>query len=171
MDLNRFKGSVRVIDAKGANLGVMSVVEAQRLAYEQDLDLVVVQEGTTPVCRIMDRGKWEFERKKKEKESRQHTLDQKEIRFSMRIADHDLKIKQEQVKRFLEKGHSVRLFIRLQGRENYRHDLATEHMKTIIDPLQSMARFDTIGRAEKSVFVNAYPIKGKSNVHIQEKRA
>ena len=83
---------VRLVDDEGAQLGVVEVREAARLAEEKGLDLVEVSPNTTPpVCRIMDYGKYRFEQEKKKKiaKKKQHIVQLKEIRFKIRIEEHE----------------------------------------------------------------------------------
>ena len=87
---------VRLIGADGAQLGIMSSADAQRLAYEKDLDLVkIAPNATPPVCKIMDYGKFRFEQMKKEKEAKknQRVVEIKEVRMSPNIDTNDFNVK------------------------------------------------------------------------------
>ena len=89
---------VRVIDENGEQLGVMIPREALRIARERGLDLVeVAPNARPPVCRVMDYGKYMYEKSKKERESRknQKTVKIKEVRISPKIDDHDFSVKSE----------------------------------------------------------------------------
>jgi len=111
---------VRVIDSDGSQLGVMKTDRALELAYEKGLDLVEMSNaGTTTVCKIMDYGKFRFDRSKKEKESRkkQVTVEVKEIKFSCRIGQHDFDTKITHANRFLTGGNKVKFTIMFSGRE------------------------------------------------------
>ncbi len=110
----------RVIDDKGEQLGIMKVSAALSLAYDKGLDLVEISPNSTPVvCRIMDYGKYRFEREKKEKEQRkkQQTIDIKEIQLSCRIDTHDFETKLKHARRFLDDGAKVKVCIKFKGRE------------------------------------------------------
>jgi translation initiation factor IF-3 len=114
---------VRLIDADGKMLGVMSVKEAQKIANSRNLDLVkIAPKAEPPVCRIMDYGKYMFEQAKKEKEARknQKTINIKEVRMNPTIGDNDFNFKAKNAIRFLEDGDKVKVIIRFRGREiNY----------------------------------------------------
>ena len=111
---------LRIIDANGEQLGIMSSKQALELATESQLDLVkIAPQAKPPVCRIMDYGKFKFEQSKKEKEARknQKVINIKEIRFSPTIEDHDLNVKAKNAQKFLQDGDKVKVTIRFRGRE------------------------------------------------------
>ena len=111
---------VRVIDSDGTQLGILSVKDALNIAYGKDLDLVEISPNSEPpVCRVMDYGKFRFEREKKEKEQRkkQTTIDIKEIQLSCRIDTHDFETKLKHARKFLEGGAKVKVCIKFKGRE------------------------------------------------------
>lgn len=111
---------VRVIDANGDQLGIMPTSKALNAAYDKGLDLVEISPNSAPpVCRILDYGKYRFEREKKEKEQRkkQQTIDIKEVQLSCRIDTHDFETKLKHARRFLEDGAKVKVCIKFKGRE------------------------------------------------------
>ena len=111
---------VRVVDADGSQLGVMKSQEARKLAFEKGLDLVEIAPGAEPpVCRIMDFGKYRFEKEKKKKEAKkkQQKVDIKEIQLSCRIDTHDFETKLNHARRFLDAGNKVKVSVRFKGRE------------------------------------------------------
>ncbi|MBR4979213.1 MAG: translation initiation factor IF-3 [Clostridia bacterium] len=111
---------VRVIDGDGSQLGVMSVKDALKIAYAKDLDLVEISPNSDPpVCRVMDYGKYRFERDKKEKEAKkkQQMIDVKEIQLSCRIDTHDFETKLKHARRFLDAGNKVKVCVKFRGRE------------------------------------------------------
>lgn len=114
---------VQVIDDQGQKLGVMNTKEAINIAYEKNLDLVLVAPNANPaVCKIMNYGKYKFEQAKKEKESRkkQKTLEVKEIRLTPNTEEHDFNFKIKNAKKFLNDGNKVKVTVRFRGRElNY----------------------------------------------------
>ena len=102
-------------------LGIMPAAQAQRLAYEQELDLVKISPtAIPPVCKIMDYSKFKYEQAKKDKENRknQTVVELKEIRLSMTIDVGDIAVKTKQCLKFLEAGNKVKVSIRMKGREN-----------------------------------------------------
>ena len=111
---------VRVIANDNEQLGVLPTKEALRLAEEKELDLVMISPGAKPpVCKIMDYGKFIYEQSKREKEARkkQKVVSIKEIRFSPTIEEHDVAIKANNAKKFLQDGDKVKVTVRFRGRE------------------------------------------------------
>ena len=111
---------IRVVDADGSQLGIMKTQDARKLAYEKGLDLVEMAPGAQPpVCRIMDFGKFRFEKEKKKKEAKkkQQKIDIKEIQLSCRIDTHDFETKLNHARRFLTAGNKVKVSVRFKGRE------------------------------------------------------
>ena len=101
---------VRVIGADGEQLGVMPTEEARKMARDAELDLVLIAAtAQPPVCRIIDYGKFKYERLRKEKEAKkkQHVVEIKEIRMSPNIDQNDLNTKVGSARKFLERGDRV----------------------------------------------------------------
>lgn len=122
---------VRVIDEEGQQLGVMPTYEALRLAQERGLDLVeVAPNAIPPVCRLLDFGKFQYERQKKEREARraQKVIEVKEIRLRPRTGEHDLDVKVRQSLAFLAEGAKVRVMVRFRGREITHPEIAREQL-------------------------------------------
>jgi len=109
----------------------MEYSEALRKANEEGLDLVrVTQKISPPVYKILDRGKYLYQQKKKEKLAKaQKIIEIKEIRLRFAISPHDLEIKARQAEKFLKQGNKVRVVMKLRGRENALRDFA----KTKVD--------------------------------------
>ncbi len=111
---------VRLIDSDGAQLGIMSTVDALGIARKKNLDLVNVSPNSNPpVCRIMDFGKYKYEQSKKDRESRkkQKTVTLKEVKLRPGIEQHDLEVKIRNGKKFLEAGDKVKVTVMFRGRE------------------------------------------------------
>ena len=111
---------VRLIDADGTQIGIVSIQEAMAKAHEADLDLVNISPNAAPpVCRIMDYGKFRYDQQKKEKEARkkQKTTEVKEMRLGIFTEEHDLDTKAKLVAKFLEGGDKVKISMRFRGRE------------------------------------------------------
>ena len=109
-----------MIDSEGNQLGVLQTKEAQRIADEKELDLVMISPNANPpVCRIMDFGKFIYEQQKKEKESKkkQKITNIKEIRLSATIEEHDIEIKANNARKFLLDEDKVKVTVRFRGRE------------------------------------------------------
>jgi translation initiation factor IF-3 len=111
---------VRLIAADGEQLGVVTPQDALAKAREAALDVVVIAEqAQPPVCKIMDFGKFTFEKKKKEHESKrkQKVTQVKEVKFRPNIDDHDYDFKMKNIIRFIEEGDKVKATIQFRGRE------------------------------------------------------
>ena len=101
-------------------VGIVPITQAQEMAREKDLDLVEISPSANPpVCKIMDYGKFLFEKKKKESEAKkkQKVIVVKEVQFRPRIDEHDFDFKKNNVIRFLQHGDKVKVLVRFRGRE------------------------------------------------------
>ncbi len=110
---------IRVIGSDGTQLGLMSAKEAQKIAEEQELDLVkIAPQANPPVCKIMDYGKYVFEQSKREKEARknQKTVEIKEIRMFSTIDTNDFNTKVNQALKFLRAGDKLKVSVRFKKR-------------------------------------------------------
>ncbi len=111
---------IRLIGESGEQLGIMSSREALKLAEEAGLDLVkIAPTAKPPVCKIVDYGKYRYELARKEKDAKrkQKVIEVKEIRMSPNIDTNDLNTKVGAARKFLEKGHRVKVTLRFRGRE------------------------------------------------------
>jgi len=109
-----------VIDEEGNQLGILSRTEALQMAMERELDLVEISpDANPPVVKIVDWGKYNYQRTKQQQKNKRNTkvLDLKQMRFGLKISDHDLGVKMRKVTDFLEAGHKVKLTIFYRGRE------------------------------------------------------
>ena len=123
---------VRVIGADGEQIGVISAISALENAYDKGYDLVLIApQGEPPVCRIMDYGKFRFERDKKEKEAKkkQQIVETKEIQLSCRIDVNDFNTKVNHAHRFLSNGDKVKVMVRFRGRQLSHTELGAELLK------------------------------------------
>jgi len=133
---------VRLIGPDGKNVGIVGIEEAQQIAYEADLDLVeVAPNANPPVCRVMDFGKFVYERAKKEKEARkaQTKIEVKEIRLRPKTNEHHRNLKVRDARRWLENGIKVKVRIRFRGREITYPEIALEDLKEIAEQLSDVA--------------------------------
>ncbi len=158
---------VRVIGPEGETLGVMQLDDALNAAYDQGYDLVLMApQAVPPVCRIMDYGKYRFERDKKEKEAKkkQQVIELKEIQLSCRIDTHDFETKLRHAKRFLTEGNKVRVVMRFKGREMSHVSIGQEIMSKFQEACSELGNVDKApvldGRFMSMVIT---PLKLKSN--------
>jgi translation initiation factor IF-3 len=133
---------VRLIGPKGENVGVVSAREALRMAREAELDLVeVAPNSDPPVCRVMDFGKFLYEREKKEREARksQTKIEVKGIRLHLKTNDAHRHFKVDDARRWLQQGNKVRVTIRFRGREITYPELALEDLKEVAQELSEIS--------------------------------
>ncbi len=127
---------LRVIDADGKQLGIYSKQEALSVAREQGLDLVEISpEANPPVAKIVDWGKFNYQRTKQQQKNKRNakTLDMKQMRFGLKISDHDLGVKLNKVTGFLEAGHKVKITVFYRGRELAHKDLGFKLADKVIE--------------------------------------
>ena len=127
---------LRVISDSGEQLGVISTKEAQTMANNKNLDLVMISPNAQPpVCKIMDYGKYKYEQSRKEKESKkkQKIVNIKEVRLRPGIEANDLNTKANNAIKFLKKGDKVKVELRFRGRELGHKDIGKEVMLKFID--------------------------------------
>ncbi|MDQ3056709.1 MAG: translation initiation factor IF-3 [Pseudomonadota bacterium] len=120
---------VRVLDAEGEMVGVLSRDEAIALAEETGMDLVEIQPNADPpVCRIMDFGKFKFDLQKKANaaKKKQKQVEIKEMKFRPVTDEGDYQIKLRNMRRFLEEGDKIKVNIRFRGREMSHQELGRE---------------------------------------------
>lgn len=132
---------VRLIGANGENVGVVSIDDAQRMAREAELDLVeVAPAADPPVCRVMDFGKFVYERAKKEREARkaQTKIEVKEIRLRPKTNEHHREFKVRDARRWLLDGNKVKVRIRFRGREIDYLDIALTDLKEVAEALSDV---------------------------------
>jgi translation initiation factor IF-3 len=142
---------IRVIDANGEMLGVMSVPEALRKAEAAGLDLVEVSPNAAPpVCKILDYGKYKYELQKKASEARkkQKVITLKEIKLRPGIDDHDFEVKMKQVHKFLHEGDKVKITLRFRGREMTHMELGMEVMTRVKAHVTEVAKVETEPKME-----------------------
>lgn len=126
---------MRVIDEDGRQLGILSKQEALQLANERELDLVEISPNADPpVCKIVDWGKFNYQRTKQQQKNRKSTkvLDMKQMRFGLKIGQHDLDIKMNKVRKFLDTGHKVKVTIFYRGREQAHKELGFKLAEKVI---------------------------------------
>jgi translation initiation factor IF-3 len=133
---------VRVIGPNGENLGVITTQEALRIAREAVKDLVEVSPtATPPVCRILDFGKFLYERSKKDKEARkaQKVIEVKEIRLRPKTTDHHRSFKVRAARGWLLEGMKVKVRIKFRGREITYPEIARGELREVATELADVA--------------------------------
>lgn len=155
---------VRLIGAGGENVGLVAIQKALEMAKEAELDLVEVAPGANPpVCRIMNYGKFLYERTKKEREARkaQTKIEIKEIRLRPKTNEHHRGFKTRDARRWLEDGMKVKVTIRFRGREITYPEIALEDLKEIAEELSDIATVEQKPNLEdRNMSMLLSPIKG-----------
>src|SRR5512134_912933 len=133
---------VRLIGPDGGNVGVVPIRQALQIARDAEMDLVEVSPNATPpVCRVMDFGKFIYERAKKEREARksQTKIEVKEIRLRPKTNSFHLDLKVRDARRWLEEGMKVKVRVRFKGREITYPELALTDLKQVAEALGDVA--------------------------------
>ncbi|MGN1059263.1 MAG: translation initiation factor IF-3 [Clostridia bacterium] len=136
---------VRLVGPDGEQMGIMQTSAALDLAYQKNLDLVLIApKAEPPVCKVMDYGKYKFELAKRDKEARknQKTVNVKELRISSSIDEHDFDTKVNHAKRFLQDGDKVKVSIRFRGREIHHSALGAKSLERFRDALSDYGTSD-----------------------------
>jgi translation initiation factor IF-3 len=154
---------VRLIDEEGNMVGVVPIQEAQRRAYDAELDLVLISPSPdNPVCKIMDYGKFMFEQEKKKREARknQKIVNVKEVQLKLTTEEHDLDVKVRNARRFLEAGDRVKVVIRFRGREMAHTDQGYGVMEDFAEAISDLGKVDRAARAEgRNMIMFLSPLK------------
>ena len=161
---------MRLIGAAGENVGVVPTREALRMAQQAELDLVeVAPNSVPPVCRIMDFGKFLYEKEKKDREARraQTKVEVKEIRLRPKTTGHHRDFKVDDARRWLEHNMKVRVTVRFRGREITYPEIALEDLREIAQSLADVATVEQApaieGRAMSMMLVPAKGAKKKKD--------
>jgi translation initiation factor IF-3 len=155
------------VGADGAQIGVVSTQDALRQAKDLDLDLVeVAPQADPPVCRIMDYGKYKYERDIRQKEARkkQSRVEVKEIKFRPKIDRHDYATKKGHVERFLRAGAKVKITIMFRGREMAHTDLGRKILDQLMQELGDSIVVDSMPKQEGR---NMVMVIGPSKKHVE----
>ncbi len=142
---------IRLVDADGEMVGVVSKEEGMEMAFEAGLDLVEVAAGADPpVCKILDFGKYKYEAQKKRSEARkrQKTIDVKEIKMRPGIDSHDYDIKMRSIRKFLDEGDKVKVTLRFRGREMAHQNLGMNVLMRVRDDLDELAKIEQFPKME-----------------------
>ena len=152
-----------VVGPDKEQLGLMKKAEALDLAADKNMDLVCVAPNANPVvCRIMDYGKYKYEKQRHERESRkkQVTVSLKEVRLSANIEDHDFNTKLKNAKKFLEKGDKVKASVRFRGREIANTKFGHAILKRFAEECEELADVESMPKMDgRQMFLMLAPKK------------
>ena len=169
---------VRVISGSGELLGILPIMEARERATAEGLDLVeVAPNADPPVCRVMDYGKFKYEKSKKQKEARkkQHVSHLKEIKMHPKIEEHDYRFKTDHARKFLFRGDRVKATIVFRGREIAHLDFGRKLLERLEADLTDLCSVEFSGKMEGRNMISMYvpdkaKIKDVSRKMEQERR-
>jgi translation initiation factor IF-3 len=158
---------VRLTGLDGEQIGIVSIREALAVAEEAGVDLVEISPNAEPpVCRVMDYGKFLFEKSKqtKEQKKKQKQIQIKEIKFRPGTDEGDYQVKLRSLIKFLEAGDKAKITLRFRGREMAHTDLAIELLNRIKDDLQEVSQVESFpNRVEgRQMIMMLAPIAKKS---------
>lgn len=142
---------VRVVGQDGTQLGIMPTQDAQRLAEEEGLDLVeVAPTERPPVCRIMDYGKYKYQKSKRlqQAKKKQKIILVKEIKLRPKTEEHDYQFKTQHVRRFLQDGHKAKVTVVFRGREMAHTELGRRILDRVIEDLDDVATVEQTPKQE-----------------------
>ncbi len=140
---------VRLVDSNGGQLGVVSIQEALDLSEQRGVDLVeVAPNANPPVCRLMDYGKYKYELKKQAAAKKQKSQIVKEIKFRPNIGDHDLNVKINHIREFLEDDNKTKIRIFFRGREIVHPELGRKLAEKILERVADLGGVDTPPKME-----------------------
>ena len=142
---------VRLIDADGNMVGIVTPEKANTMASESGLDLVEISPNASPpVCKIMDFGKFKYDQQKREAEARkkQKTIEVKEIKFRPNTDTHDYEVKMRSVNKFLDNGDKVKITMRFRGREMAHQDRGSDLLEKIKVETDEFAKVELLPKFE-----------------------
>jgi translation initiation factor IF-3 len=137
---------VRLVGKEGEPLGVVSISEAMDIAIQASLDLVEISPNAEPpVCKVMDYGKFLFEKSKtlKEQKKKQKQIQVKEIKFRPGTDEGDYQVKLRNLRRFLEAGDKAKVTIRFRGREMAHQEIGIDQLKRVRADLEDIANCES----------------------------
>lgn len=135
---------IRVLGPSGQMLGVMATSEALKMAKEAGLDLLEVSPtARPPVCRILDYGKYKYEESKKTKDNKQTVHKLKEVKFRVRIDQHDFITKLRHAEEFMDKGSKVKMTLMFRGREMEHKEIGFDTVNRAVKELEHIGQPDS----------------------------
>ncbi|WP_416373756.1 translation initiation factor IF-3 [Mycoplasmopsis felis] len=162
-----------VLGSDGQKVGVLTKSEALELAKNEKMDLVLISVDPKPIARILDYGKFKYDRKKKQKENKekQTTIQNREIRLTPMIGENDLLTKSKKAREFLLKGDRIKVSVKLKGREISRKDLGENVLNKFFTQVENIADKTTEPKLvnERFLDMNLQPNKIKIAKYLKEK--
>lgn len=165
---------MRVIDETGQQLGIMTLADALQIAQARGLDLVeVAPTATPPVCRLLNYGKYIYERTKKEREARKaqraRSAEIKEIRLRPQISDHDISYKLRDIRRFLEGGSKVKVRVYFRGRQITYPEIGLKLLQKVAQELADVASVEMKPQLEGNTLLMILTPGGEKSKKVESK--
>ncbi|WP_234851421.1 translation initiation factor IF-3 [Mycoplasmopsis mustelae] len=164
---------VFLIGSTGEKIGVKTTSEAIELAKSEKMDLVLISIDPKPIARILDYGKFKYDRKKRQKEikEKQTNIQNREIRLTPLIGENDLVTKAKKAQEFLLKGDRIKVSVKLRGRELGRKDLGESVLQRFFAKVENVADKTTEPKLvnERFLDMNLQPNKTKIAKYLKEK--
>nr|WP_268235217.1 translation initiation factor IF-3 [Sediminivirga luteola] len=166
---------VRLVGPNGEQVGIVAMKKALDLAQEADLDLVeVAPQAKPPVAKLMDYGKFKYESAQKAREARKNQTNTvlKEIRFRLKIDDHDYETKKGHVTRFLSAGDKVKVMIMFRGREQSRPEAGIRLLQRLAEDVQELGSIESSPRVDgRNMVMVIAPHRSKADAKADARRA
>ncbi|KAB1641962.1 translation initiation factor IF-3 [Gulosibacter chungangensis] len=163
---------VRLVGPSGEQVGVVKIDMALRLAQEAELDLVEVSPNSNPpVAKIMDYGKFKYEAAQKAKEARRNQANTalKEVRFRLKIDDHDYETKLKRAVGFLESGDKVKAIIQFRGREQSRPEMGAKLLQKFAEDVAEYGHAENRPKLDgRNMVMIVAPEKNKAEAKAQQ---
>ena len=166
---------VRLVGPEGEQVGVVRIDIALRLAQENDLDLVEVSPNSNPpVVKIMDYGKFKYEAAQKAKEARKNQANTvlKEIRFRLKIDNHDYETKRKRAEGFLKSGDKVKAMILFRGREQSRPEQGVRLLQRFAEDVAEFGQVESTPTIDgRNMVMIIGPLKSKADQKQKARQA
>jgi translation initiation factor IF-3 len=150
---------IRVVDEEAGQLGIMTPEEALSIARGREMDLVeVAPTANPPVCRIMNYGKFQYQKSKRAHDAKKHQKQVvvKEVKFRPKTEEHDFQFKKKHIVRFLEEGNKAKASVIFRGREMTHQELGRKLMDRLIEELSEIAEVERPPKMEGYAFVGIF---------------
>jgi translation initiation factor IF-3 len=155
---------IRVVDEEAGQLGVMTPEQALAVARSRDLDLVeVAPTANPPVCRIMNYGKFQYQKSKRAHEAKKHQRQVvlKEVKFRPKTEEHDYQFKKNHITRFIADGNKAKATVVFRGREMTHQEIGRRLMDRLVEELKEVAEVERSPKMEGYALVAIFQPKKK----------
>jgi translation initiation factor IF-3 len=155
---------IRVVDEEAGQLGIMTPEQAIAIARSRDLDVVeVAPTAVPPVCRIMNYGKFQYQKSKRAHEAKKHQKQVviKEVKFRPKTEEHDYQFKKNHIVRFLSDGNKAKATVVFRGREMTHQEIGRRLMDRLVEELKDMAEMERAPKMEGYALITIFTPRKK----------